>query len=160
MCNPAAIVAVIGVVVSAYGMQQQSNTQEAIFEHQADQERADANAERGAAQVQAERIRKIAKLQRAQAQGQLAASGVDVNEGTALVIDREIVRNSEEDAFLTIAGGNDRALRLENDALLNKMKSRSTNRAGNIATASTVLGGAMDIGNQSGWKFGNNKGTG
>lgn len=160
MCNPQAVIAVIGLVVSAYGTVQQSNAQEAILDQQAEQSRADANAERGAAQVQAERIRKAGKLQRAQAQAQLAGSGVDVNEGTALVIDREIVRNSEEDAFLTIAGGEDRALRMENQALLDKMKSKSVNRAGNLGAASSVLGGAMDIGSSMGWKFGNNKGTG
>src|SRR3546814_6196752 len=78
----------------------------------ADHAEADARAEQGAAQVEAERIRREGKAQRAKAVAAAAASGVDVNSPTALKIDQEITANAEEDALTVIANGGDRAARL------------------------------------------------
>src|SRR3546814_17477886 len=78
----------------------------------ADQAEGDARAEQGAAQVEAERIRREGTRQRSKAVAAAAAAGVDVDSPTALKIDQEITANAEEDAWTVIANGGDRARRL------------------------------------------------
>src|SRR3546814_8701174 len=100
------------VCSSDLGTDTAANQEEANAKFAADQAEVDARAEQGAAQVEAERIRREGKAQRAKAVAAAAASGVDVNSPTALKIDQEITANAEEDAMLTILNGGDRAARL------------------------------------------------
>lgn len=117
---------------------------------------ADARAERGAAQVEAERIRKAGKKQRSEAIAAMAASGVDVNSDTALKIDQEIARGAEEDAFLTIAGGADRSARLGAEAAGARMAGKNAQTAGYVSAAGSLLQAGTNSGR--GWKRTNSKG--
>jgi hypothetical protein len=119
-------------------------------EAQADQAAADANTERSAAVVQAERIRKIARIQAGEANASLAASGVDVGAGTAININQEITRNSEEDAALTIFGGANKASRLNVDGSNYKLAGNQARGAANSQAVSTVLNSAST--GASNWK--------
>lgn len=147
----ALIVATVAAgAMSAYSTIQQGKQANLNAEAQAEQAAADANTERSAAVVQAERIRKLARIQQGEATASLAASGVEVGEGTALNINREIYENAEEDAILTVMGGQNRANRLNADASNYKLAGRQARSNSYGQAASTLLStGASAYG---GWK--------
>ncbi|TWT23605.1 hypothetical protein FQY83_02960 [Luteimonas marina] len=152
MCEPVTLGIIMGAssLLAGGSAVHQGQTQKNYNNYLANQAEADARAEAGAAQVEAERIRKAGKKQRSEAIAALAASGVDVNSGTALVIDREIARGAEEDAFLTMAGGSDRAARLSADASGRRGAASRAGTAGYINAASTLLQAGTNYGR--GWK--------
>src|SRR3546814_7021051 len=96
MCEPATLTMLylaataVGTGVTMYGQDTAANQEEANAKFAADQAEADARAEQGAAQVEAERIRREGKRQRSKAVAAAAAAGVDVDSPTALKIDQEI----------------------------------------------------------------------
>lgn len=106
-------------------------------------------AERQAAQMQdealqeADRIRKAGRRAQGAARAQLAASGIRVDEGSALVIDEEIGGESEKDAYNTLLTGKRRA----DGAKFQASQARSKGRN---AVTSSVLG-SLTTGLQ-GWK--------
>jgi len=83
------------------GIQQksQADTQAELTQRQAAQDK-------DAAVAQAEKIRKAARQQQAEATANLAASGVSVGTGTPLRISNEIYKTAEQDAYQTILSGN------------------------------------------------------
>lgn len=129
----------------------QQGKQAAEFgKYQAAQANADANAAKGDAQVEAERIRQMGKRTRSAAIAALAGSGVDVNEGSALVIQKDITKNSEQDAQTTILGGSQRALLIKTQGQIDNMKGQQAKSASYIGAASTLAQGAATI--ASNWK--------
>ena len=154
----AAIPAIVqwgALALSAGAAIHQGETQKNYNNYLAAQSEADARAETAAATVEAERIRKAGKRQRSEAIAALAASGVDVNSSTALKIDQEIARGAEEDAFLTIAGGNDRSNRLNAEAGGARTAARNAQTAGYVNAAGSLLQAGTNSGR--GWKT-NSKG--
>lgn len=157
MCDPVTIgflvASAIGTGVQLYGQDTQAKQQEANLKFSADQANADAAAEKGAAMVEAERIRKAGKIQRAQATAAAAASGVDVNSPTALKINDEITANAEQDAMLTILGGVDRGNRLNQQAQADRYGASAARTAGRVNQFSTLLSSAATFTNNGqGWK--------
>jgi len=154
MCEPTTIatiaVSLLSAGAAAYTANQAGKQQEAWGNYQAAQTEADARAEKGAAQVEAERIRKLGKRQIAEAMASYAASGVDLSEGTPLDINREIAADVEEDAALAIMGGNDRALRLNAQAQSDRIGAGNARSAGRYNAANSLLQGAS--GAMAGWK--------
>lgn len=128
----------------------QGEVQSNYGKYQRDQAAADAEAQRGAAQVEAERIRKAGKQQRAEAIAALAASGVNVDSATAVKIDQEITHNAEQDAYLTIVGGNDKAARLNAQGEGAYLQGRQGKMAGYVNAGSSLLEGASNV--ARGWK--------
>jgi hypothetical protein len=116
----------------------------------ANQAEADKRTAQSAAEVEAMRIRKQREQIRSNAIAELAASGVDVNSDTALRIDQQIVRDSEEDAFLALAGGTDRANRLDAEAQGYRNTGKQARTAGYVNAGSSLLRGASNSGR--GWK--------
>lgn len=138
------------LALSAGAAIQQGEESRRYNNYLAAQAEADSRAERGAAQVEAERILKASKRQRSEAVAALAASGVDVNSSTALKIDEEISRGAAEDAFLTLTGGSDRAARLNAEASGARYAGKQAQRAGYVNAASSLLSSGSSIGR--GWK--------
>lgn len=136
----------LGAATAVYQGEQTKNYNNYL----AAQAEADSRAEVGAAKVEAERIRKAAKKQRSEAVAALAASGVDVNSSTALKIDEEISRGAEEDAFLTLTGGGDRAARLNAEASGARMAGKQAQTAGYLNAGSSLLSSGSSI--ARGWK--------
>lgn len=136
--------------LSVLGAIKSGNDQAAQMNYQADQARADAQAEKGAAQVQAEKIRKAGRQQQAQARASLAASGVDVNEGTSTIINQSIGANAEEDALTAILNGTNRANRLNAQADAYDISAKNIKTASKVEAASSVLASGYKI--ASGWK--------
>lgn len=160
MCVSATMIAVAGLALSAagtgvamYSADTASKQAESNLKFQAAQTAADANAAAGEAQVEAMRIRKAGKAQRAQATAAAAASGIDVNSPTALKIDEEIGKNSEEDATLTILNGGDRAARMRQQATFDSQGAKLARSEGRQQQAATLLSGAATAAGQySNWK--------
>lgn len=154
MCEPTTIatvtVALLSAGAAAYTANQAGKQQEAWGNYQAAQTEADARTEKGAGQVEAERIRKLGKRQIAEAMAAYAGSGIDVSEGTPLDINRDIEAGVEEDAALAIMGGNDRALRLNAQAQGDRMGAGNARQAGRLNAANSLLQGAAGV--ASGWK--------
>ncbi|WP_431482236.1 hypothetical protein [Pseudomonas solani] len=146
----AAYAAYAALAVGTYATVQSSRQQAANASAQAEQAALDAQTERSAAVVQAERIRKLARLQASEANAALAASGVDIGEGTPININREITQNAEEDAALTIFGGANRAQRLNTEASNYRMAGSQAKTSGYMqAGANLISSGAQAY---SGWK--------
>lgn len=143
--------------VGAYASIQSAENQKDWNEYQGKQAEADAKAEKSAAEVQAEKIRKMARINAGEATASLAGSGVDVGEGTALNINSEIYGRAEEDAVMTIFGGSDRAARGNAEAAGYRLKGKQAQQAGYLNATSTILGAAGTA--AKGWKQGSNGST-
>lgn len=135
---------------SVYSTQQAGKQAQLNADAQSEQAQNDANTEKSAAVVQAERIRKLARIQASEANASLAGSGVEVGAGTAININEEITRNSEEDAALTIFGGGNKAQRLNADSSNYKLTGSQARGAANSQSISTVLSSASTA--ASNWK--------
>jgi len=135
--------------LSVLGTVSAGNQQAAQANYQADQARADAQAEKGAAQVQAEKIRKAGRQQQAQARTSLAASGVDVNDGTSTIINQSIGANAEEDALTAILNGSNRANKLNAQADAYDISASNAKTSSYINATSALASGYQAA---SGWK--------
>jgi len=150
MCEPTTIIMVGAAVIGAYAAYQSGETQKDFAEYEAKQAKADAVAESGAAQVEADRIRKMGKRAVAEANASIAASGQSLGSVGALAINKEIYRSNEEDAVFALLGGKDRSARLNADAGLSRMRGKAASNAGKLNAFSTALGGASQA--SSAWR--------
>lgn len=150
MCTGIEIAVLASGALAAGSAIHQGQVQKNYADYQSDQAQADAEAAKGAAQVEAERIRKASKQQREQAVAALAGSGVNVDSGTALRIDQEISSNAGQDAYLTMVGGSDRAARLNADAQGFRLQGNNARTAGYVSAGTSLL--AATTNNGRGWK--------
>lgn len=147
------IVGAAGTAASMYAADTAAKQQESNLKFQAAQTAADAKAMQGEAEVEAMRIRRAAKAQRATATAQAAASGIDVNSPTAIRINEEITKNSEEDALLTIMGGGNRSARMGQQAYMDRQGASLARSEGRMQNTGTLLSGAAGAMNTySNWK--------
>lgn len=117
MCISAATAFLIGsTAFNAISSIQQGRQEKKFANFQAEQANADAQAEREAGQVRADKIRKAGRYQQAEATAALAASGVEVKAGTPLKIAQEIDKNVESDALNEILFGSRTGSRLDQEA--------------------------------------------
>lgn len=142
--------AIAGTALSGYSAYESGKTQEEWGSYQAKQSSADATAELGAAEVEADRIRKMARQQASAANAALANAGVETGEGTALNINHDIYYESEQDAMLTVLGGKDRYQRGMAESSGYNTRGKQAKQAGNINIATSLLDGSYKV--ASGWK--------
>lgn len=133
-------------VYSVYTTQQSGKQASLNAEAQSDQAKLDADTAASAAVVQADRIRRLARNQASEANAALAASGVNVGEGTAVRINEEIISNAEEDAALTIFNGRNQASRLNTDASNYRLAGSQARGAANSQSIGTVLSAGAQAG--------------
>lgn len=136
--------------VSAIGSLQQGQQQKDYANYQAAQAEADAKAERDAAEVHADKIRKAARQQAGQARAAIAGSGVDVGEGTPVDINSSIYGNAEEDAWSTILTGKSKSNQLNAQAEGFRISGDNAETASYFNAAGSALSGAVSIG--KGWQ--------
>lgn len=141
----AAVAAVAGAGISAYSANEQGKQQKRMYEDQAQQASNDAAYKKDAAKAHAEKIRRMGEAQKGEAKASLAASGVDVGEGTALEVQKSITRNSEEDALSALLGGKRGADAAEAESSMLMRAGSNAKRSGNLSAAGTMLSAA------SGW---------
>lgn len=133
-------------VYSVYTTQQSGKQASLNAEAQSDQSKLDADTAASAAVVQADRIRRLARNQASEANAALAASGVNVGEGSAVVINEEIIGNAEEDAALTIFNGKNQGARLNNDAANYSLVRDQARSNANSQSIGTVLSAGAQAG--------------
>lgn len=142
--------AVVGTAYSVYSTQQAGKQASLNADAQSQQAQNDANTAASAATVQADRIRRLARNQASEANAALAASGVEVGEGTAVNINEEIIGNAEEDATLTILNGQAQKARGYADASNYKLAGSQARSNANAESIGSVLSSGGKI--ASGWK--------
>ena len=149
------VLAGASTVMSVMGQQSGARNEQAQLNYQADQATADAEAERGAAQVQAQKIRKAGKDTAGQARASLAASGVDVDEGTANTINAEIIKNTETDALTAVLNGHYGAQRKMAQAVGLEQEGKLVRSAANVKSFGSALAMGANVAggwNTTGWK--------
>lgn len=142
MCEPVTIIMGVAAAVGAYATYQSGQTQKDFANYEAKQAVADANAEKGAAQVEAERIRKAGKQAVAEANAGIAASGQQLSSAGSLAINREIYRGAEEDAYYALIGGRDRSSQLQTNAKLSRARGKQAATAGKVGAFTQIATGA------------------
>lgn len=129
-------VSVVGQLQQGQAARQSANAEARAAENLAAQNR-------DAAMQEAQRIRKAGDRTRGAARAQLAASGIDVNSGTAITIEDDIGTNSEMDAYNTLLTGERKSTSLQDSAAISRARGKN-------AVSSSVLG-SVSTGLQ-GWK--------
>lgn len=148
----AAMVAIAAsAAYSAYSSVQQGKQAQLNAEAQSEQAQADADDAASAAVVQAERIRKMGRIQSSEARASLAGSGVEVDAGTTLNINEEITKNAEEDAVMTILNGERQKRRGYVDASNMELYGRQQRAAANSQAVGSILSAGAQAG-MAGWK--------
>lgn len=145
----AAYAAITAAAVGTYSAVQQGNQAKAQADYQAEQAQADANAAASQAQVEAEQIRKATLKQRAAARAALADSGVNVDVGTAELIQSDIQQQGEQDALTTILNGKNSASKLNSQADAFQMAGSNAQTAGYLRGVSSALSA---FSRTNGWK--------
>jgi hypothetical protein len=105
---------------------------------------AAASAEIADSQQRARLIRKLARDYHGQATAAYAASGVDVSQGTPMIVDRQIEYDSELDALNEIVSGKRRARALRAGGAVSQ-------QAGYLQGAGTALSAWADF-RTNGWR--------
>lgn len=137
--------------VSGVSAISQGNQAAAMGKYQQQQAEADANAAKAAAQLEAANIRKAGERQRSSARAALAASGVNVDTGTAELISTEINQNAEQDALTTIQTGVNRSRVMQAEGQAARISGNNARTAGYLNAASTALS-AGATGQRTGWR--------
>lgn len=136
--------------VGAYASIQSGKAAKQAADDNAEIARRNAAQGQDAAVAQAEKIRRAAAQQKASATAQLAASGVSVNDGTAVNINDQITKNAEQDAFTTILNGSRSAASSLNQATMFENQGKSALQGGYLNAGASLLSSGSSI--ASGWK--------
>jgi hypothetical protein len=146
----AAVAAIAGTAYSVYSSEQAGKQAKYNADAQSEQSQNDADNAASAATVQADRIRRLARNRASEANAALAASGVQVGEGTAVNINEEIIGNAEEDATMTILNGQRQQRQGYADASNAALAGAQAQSAFRGQATSTLISGASQA--YTGWK--------
>jgi len=150
MCDLVTALAVAGSGMSALGAIRQGQAQANSDNFNAEIARRDALSEKDAAVQQAEKIRRVGKRTQSEATSALAASGVQLDEGSAILIDQQIAQDVEQDAFMELLTGDRRARQLNSQAELFKASAKNAKTSSRMAAATSLLSAGAS--GYSGWK--------
>lgn len=151
MCDPVSLM-LAGTTVSVAGQLQQGRAAKRAAD--ADAARMDYQAliEQDNALATAQQIRREGVRERGQTLGAIAASGVEVGQGSALDAEREVMTDAETDAYLAILNGERAAQGLRSDAQSTRRAGRDARRAANVAAVGTLLSAGAQGMRASGWR--------
>lgn len=133
-----AYVAVAAAVASAAITGYSSYNQNKGLEKQAE---ADGRAQLARGRLEAERIRKEKEKTQSAARAALAGNGLDVNEGTSVVINDEIEKAGNYDANMAEITGYNSSQRLKAEASVYKNNANAAAATGALNTASAGASG-------------------
>lgn len=142
-----------GAILNAQGQKQAAAAQADQFTAQANQDNTTAQSIQDAGYQTAQRMRTQGKSTVGQANAALAASGVDVSQGTAQDVRTKITQNAETDALNTILNADSKATNLRTQAGFEQEGATDAIKAGKLGVAKTALsafGGAATTSNN--WK--------
>ena len=141
----AAVAVVTTVATAAYAgyTNYQSN------KHMEKQAEADAAAQLARGRLEAERIRKEKEKAQSRARAAAAENGLDVNEGTSIVINDQIEQDANYDANMAEITGYNSSQRLKAEASVHAKNAQTAIVSGALNTASS---GMNSYGANKGWK--------
>ena len=119
-----------------------------------EQAEADAKAQSARGRLEAERIRKDKEKTQSAARAALAGNGLDVNEGTSVVINDEIEKAGNYEANIAEITGYNSSQRLKAEASQYKSNANAAAATGVLNTASALgsYQGKKEGGSKGGWK--------
>ena len=117
--------------------------------HMEKQAEADAEAQLARGRLEAERIRKDKEKAQSAARAALAQNGLDVKEGTAVVINDQIELDGNYDANMAEISGYNSSQRLKAEASVHRNNANTAIVSGALNTAAS---GSSAYGNSKGWK--------
>jgi len=141
----AAAAAVVGAAASVYSGAQAQNAADA----NAELSRREGEQQKDAAMAQADKIRKAARAQAGAANAALAASGVSVGDGTALRINEQIYKDSEQDAYNTLLTGSRAQTTANNQANVLTAQGNAAMISGGLNAGASLLSSGS---NYAKWK--------
>jgi hypothetical protein len=141
-----------GAVVNAQGQKQQADAQAEQLTMQANQDNQTADMTQSSGYQAARRIRTQGASNIGQANAAMAASGVDVSQGTAVDVREKITQNTEQDALNTILNADSRASNQRLQAFYEQQGAADAVKAGKMGLAKSALGALGGASNASGWK--------
>lgn len=120
----------------------------------AEQAEADGKAQLARGRLEAERIRKEKEKAQSTARAALAGNGLDVNEGTSVVINDEIERAGNYDANMAEITGFNTSQQLKAAASQNRSNANAAAATGALNTVSAIgsFQGKKEGGSKGGWK--------
>ncbi|HXG17186.1 MAG TPA: hypothetical protein VNK50_13120 [Calidithermus sp.] len=137
--------AATATALTAYGVYQQGQAQAAAMRYNARLAEQQALASRQAAAFEAERARERSRRLLARARAIYGTTGVEVNEGSPLLVLADSARQAELEAQTIQYGGELRARQAQGQANLESFQARLASRAGTIGAGATLLSGAARI---------------
>lgn len=142
MAYIAAFAAVASTAMAGYSSYEQNKGM-------ADQANADAEAQKAQGRVEAERIRREKSKVQSQARATLADNGLDVNEGTSVVINDQIEVDGSYDANMAEIAGYNASQRLKGEADIYRKNANTALVSGALNSFSS---GLSAYGANGGWK--------
>lgn len=103
-------------------------------------------------------IRRAGRKQVGAANAAYAGAGVKVGEGSAGLVEEEIVQDVEHDAFQALLEGHRRGRGMSTQAELTRIEGGMRQTAGYVNAVGTVLGGAYQGMKNNGWRTGSGPG--
>lgn len=146
-----AYVAVAAAVASAAITGYSSYNQNKGMQEQAE---ADGRAQSARGRLEAERIRKEKEKTQSAARAALAGNGLDVNEGTSVVINDEIEKAGNYDANMAEITGYNSSQRLKAEASVHRNNANTAAATGALNTVSALgsYQGKKQGGSNGGWR--------
>ena len=119
-----------------------------------EQAEADGKAQLARGRLEAERIRKEKEKTQSAARAALAGNGLDVNEGTSVVINDEIEKDGNYDANMAEITGYNSSQRLKAEASVHRNNANTAAATGVLNTVSAIgsYQGKKEGGSKGGWK--------
>lgn len=145
MCDPLTIAATAAVAAGGLGAAaefQEGDQALAAAKYNARQQQNEATRTRNVGVEQENLIRRQTAEQIARQRTQLAASGVDINTGSAALLQEDARTLGEADALRVRSNFEDRAVALEQQAEQTIYQGRARLRSSRLRGAGTLLGGA------------------
>lgn len=138
----AAVAAVAGTALTGYSSYQSNK-------YASEQAEADGKAQLARGRLEAERIRKEKEKVQSRARAAAAGNGLDVHEGTAVVINDQIELDANYDANMAEITGYNSSQRLKGEASVHRSNANTAIVSGALNTAAA---GSSAYGNSKGWK--------
>jgi hypothetical protein len=137
--------------VSAVGQVQQGRAARSTANAQAAQDEYQGAVARDNSVAEAQRIQRAGRMARGETIGALAASGVKIGDGSALIDERQVMQDYETDASIALLNGT-RAQAAANTSAANTRKAgRNAERAGYISAGTSLLSAGAQSARFSGW---------
>jgi hypothetical protein len=152
MCDPVSMLATVGTGMNVIGGIQQGKAADRQARGAAAESEYQAVAALDDARAEAANIRRAGAQQRGETLAGVAASGVKIGEGSALLAEREVMEQASRDEYMTILTGERQASAYRRQAANLRAAGRDARRAANLGAFSSLLSAGGSFAKASGWR--------